>query len=116
LTIPEVINLKYPIYAYSPVSNPKVNFTAYQLLTAYDVAYIDSDPTGVMTATVGRLLWSNMKDRDEIIDRFWTPTNNLKYNPLTGDNSLYTSPDSGESHYYYSFPSHINDLTDINPV
>ena len=115
LTIPEVINLKYPIYAYSPVSNPKVNFTAYQLLTATDVAYIDSDTNGVMTATVGRLLWSNMKDRDEIIDRFYTSTNNLTYNPLTGDNSLYTSPDSGESHYYYSFPSHINDLTDINP-
>ena len=113
LTIPEVINMKYPIYAYSPVTNPKVNFTAYQLLTAVDVTYIDSDMNGVMNATYGRLLWNNLNDRDEIIERFTSPIHNLKYNPISGNNDKYVSLDTGESHYYYAFPSHINDLTDV---
>jgi hypothetical protein len=89
-----------------------LNFTAYDLLSAFESGPIDSDENGFVFASQNRLLWNTLSERDEIIDAFSnTDDNLLKYNP-TATNPV-DKYGKVNGHYYLSYPQNLNDFDDL---
>jgi hypothetical protein len=86
-----------------------LNFTAYELLTAFESEQIDSDENGFVFTSQNRLLWNTLSERDEIIEAFSNTADNLlKYNPTTA-----TYGKDANGHYYFSYPANLNDFGDL---
>jgi hypothetical protein len=91
-----------------------LNFTAYELLSAFESEQIDSDENGFVFTSQNHLLWSTLSERDEIIDAFSDLDQSeslLKYNPATG-----TYGKDANGHYYFSYPANLNDFGDLMGV